>query len=102
MFLSQFSLTFHHISNRMPHLISLPVFLSRTNLKLHNIFETLKLVKKITTNLDLSRMSYPDCIPVPVVKNCEPELSYIQTELFNKCLKEVSCFPDCWKPSLVA
>ena len=26
-------------------------------------------------------------------KNCEPELSYILAELFNKCLKE-SCFPD--------
>ena len=35
-----------------------------------------------------------------VLKNCEPELSYILAELFNKCLKE-SCFPDCWKVSLV-
>ena len=33
-------------------------------------------------------------------KNCEPELSYILAELFNKCLKE-SCFPDCWKVSSV-
>ena len=33
-----------------------------------------------------------------VLKNCEPELSYILAELFNKCLKE-SCFPDCWKVS---
>ena len=33
-----------------------------------------------------------------VLKNCEPELSYIQAELFNKCLQE-SCFPDCWKVS---
>ena len=31
---------------------------------------------------------------------CEPELSYILAELFNKCLKE-SCFPDCWKVSSV-
>ena len=38
------------------------------------------------------------CIPVVVLKNCEPELSYILAELFNKCLKE-SCFPDCWKVS---
>ena len=37
---------------------------------------------------------------VVVLKNCEPELSYILAELFNKCLKE-SCFPDCWKVSLV-
>ena len=35
-----------------------------------------------------------------VLKNCEPELSYILAELFNKCQKE-SCFPDCWKVSSV-
>ena len=43
-------------------------------------------------------MSGPDCIPVVVLENCEPELSYILVELFNICLKE-SCFPDCWKVS---
>ena len=58
------------------------------------------MVEKIITNLDSSKMSDPDCIPVVVLKNCEPELSYILAELFNKCLKE-SCFPDCWKVSLV-
>ena len=47
-------------------------------------------------NLDLSKASGPDCIPVVVLKNFEPELAYILAELFNKCLKE-SCFPDCWK-----
>ena len=31
-----------------------------------------------------------------VLNNCQPELSYILAELFNKCHKE-SCFPDCWK-----
>ena len=35
-----------------------------------------------------------------VLKNCEPELSYILDELFNIYLKE-SCFPDCWKVSSV-
>ena len=35
-----------------------------------------------------------------VVKNCEPKLSFILAQLFNKCLKE-SCFPDCWKVSSV-
>ena len=74
--------------------ISLPVFPSRTNLKLHNIFVTRKMGKKVITNLDLSKASGPDCIPVVVLTNCEPELSCILAELFNKCLKE-SCFLDC-------
>ena len=70
-----FAENFSNNSNLDDSGISLPVFLSRTNLKLH-------------------------CIPVVVLKNCEPELSYILVELFNKCLQE-SCFPDCWKVSLV-
>ena len=80
--------------------ISLRVFPARTNLKLHNISVTPKMVKKVIMNLDLSKASGPDCIPVVVLKNCEPEFSYILAELFNKCLKE-SCFPDCWKVSSV-
>ena len=67
--------------------ISLPVFPSRTNLKLHNISVSPKMVKNIIMNLDLSKASGPDYIPVMVLKNCEPELSYILAELFNKCLK---------------
>ena len=58
------------------------------------------MVKKVVMNLDLSMAPAPDCIPVVVLKNCEPELSYVLAELFNKCLKE-SCFPDCWKVSSV-
>ena len=73
--------------------ISLPVFPSKTNLKLHNISVTPKMVKKVIMNLDLSKASGSDCIPVVVLKNCEPEISYILAKLFNKCLKE-SCFPD--------
>ena len=80
--------------------VSLPVFPSRTNLKLHNISITPKMVRKVVINLDLSKASGPDCIPVVVLKNGEPELSYILAELFNNCLKE-SCFPDCWKVSSV-
>ena len=56
--------------------------------------------KKVITNLDSSKASGPDCIPVVVLNNFEPELSYILPELFNMCLKEF-CFSDCWKVSLV-
>ena len=72
--------------------ISLPVFPSRTNLKLHNISATSKMVKKVLINLDLSKASGPNCIQVLVLKNCSPECSYIVAELFNECLKK-SCFP---------
>ena len=74
---------------------------SRTNLKLHNIFVTSKMVKKVIMNLNMSPACGPDCIPVVVLKNCELELPYILVELFNKCLQD-SCFPDCWKVSSVA
>ena len=93
-----FSENFSKNSNLDDSGISLPVFPSRTNLKLHNISVTPKMVKKVITNLNLSKTSGPDCIPVVVLKNCEPELSYILAGLFNKCLKE-SCFPDFWKVS---
>ena len=56
--------------------ISLPVFPSRTNLKLHNISLSFKMVKKVILNLDLLKASGPDCIPVVVLINCEQELSY--------------------------
>ena len=59
------------------------------------------MVRKVVVNIDLSKASGPDCIPVVVVlKSCELEISYILAELFNKCLKE-SCFPDCWNVSSV-
>ena len=58
------------------------------------------MVRKVVMNLDLSNAPGPDCIPVTVLKNCEPELSDILAELFNKCLKK-SFFPDCWEFSSV-
>ena len=95
-----FAKNFSKNSNLDDSGISLPVFPSRTNLKLHNISVTPKMVKKVIMNLDLSKASGPDCIPVVVLKNCEPELSYILAEFFNNCLKEC-CFSDCWKVSTV-
>ena len=58
------------------------------------------MVKRVITNLDLSKTLGPDCISVLFLKKWEPELSYILAELFNMCLKE-SYFPDCWKVSSV-
>ena len=58
------------------------------------------MVRKVITSLDSLKATGPHCIAVVVLKNCEPERSYILAELFNMCLKE-SCFPDCWKVSSV-
>ena len=55
--------------------IPLPVFHSRTILKLDNVSVTSKLIKKVIVNIDLSKASGPDCILEVVLKNCEPELS---------------------------
>ena len=76
--------------------ISLPAFNFRTNLKRHNIHLTPKLVKKVITNLDSSKAPGLDCIPVLVLKKCEPELSHKLAELFNMCLKGC-CFQNCCK-----
>ena len=54
--------------------ISLPVFLSRTNLKLPNVSVTPMMVKKIIMNLDFSKASGPECTPVVFLNNCGPEL----------------------------
>ena len=95
-----FARNFSKNSNLDDSGIFLPDLPSRTNLRLHNISVTPKIVKKIMiiTNLDSSKASGPDCISVVVLKNYEPEISYILAELLNMCLKE-SCFPDCWKVS---
>ena len=58
--------------------------------QLHNISVTSKMVKMVIMNLDLSKTSDTDCIPVVVLMNCELELSYILAEFFNKYLKESS------------
>ena len=92
-----FAKSFSKNSNLDDFGISLPVFPSRTNLKLH-ISITAKMVKNFITNLHSSKASGADCIPLVALKNCEPEVSYILAKLFNMCLKE-SCFPDCWKIS---
>ena len=51
----------------------LTVFPSVTNLKLHKISVTPKVIKKVITNLDSSKASGPDCFPLVVLKHCVPE-----------------------------
>ena len=58
------------------------------------------MVKKVIKNIDSSKASGLDCIPVVVLNNCESELSCILAELFNMYLKEY-CFIDFCKVSLV-
>ena len=94
-----FAKNFSKNSNLDDSGISLPIFPSRTNLKLYNISVTPKMFKKIMTNLDSSKASGPDFNLLVVLKNCEHDLSYILAELFDMCLKK-SYFPDCWKVSL--
>ena len=81
-----FAKNFSKNSNLDDSGFSLSVFLSRTNLKLHNISETPKLVQKVITNCDSSKVSGPDFVPVVVLKNCKPEFSYMLAKLFNICL----------------
>ena len=66
-----FAENFSKNSNPDDSSISLPVLPSRTNSKLHNISATPKMVRKVILNLDLSKASGPDCIPVVVLKHCE-------------------------------
>ena len=47
------------------------------------------MIKKVIKNFDSSKASGPDCVPVVVLKNCEPELSCILAELFKYVSKGV-------------
>lgn len=76
--------------------ISSSACLCRTNLELHNNHVTLKLAKKVTSELDLLKAPGPDYVPVVVLEKCESELSYILHEFFSNCLKEYF-FPNFWK-----
>ena len=88
-----FAENFSRNSNLDDSGIFLPVSPSTTNLKLHNISITPKMVKKVITNLDSSKASGHDCIPVVVLKNCEPDtsgtLQYVsEGVLFSRFLED--------------
>ena len=48
---------------------------SRTDLELNNNLVTPELAKKVIINLDSSKASLLNCIPVVTLKKCLPELS---------------------------
>ena len=62
--------------------VSLPVFPSRTNVKLYNISITPKMIKKVITNFDLSKASGPYSILALVLKNCIKFLSLLTVIFF--------------------
>ena len=68
---------------------SVSLYLCRTNVKLHNISVTPKMVNKVIMNLDLSKASGPDCVPLVALKNCEPELLSIFAELLRKLVFQI-------------
>ena len=76
----------------------LPSASDKAQFLIKTFLTTLILVKNVIHNLDLLKASGPDCILVVVLKNCEPQLSYVLDDLFNMCLQEF-VFPDCWKVS---
>ena len=78
----------------------LPDFPSRTDSLLSNITVTVKDIATRIRNLDSTKATGPDDIPVIVLKNICPEISPLLAKLFNRCLKE-RCFPDSWKMSSV-
>ena len=57
-------------------------------------------ISKLIKELDSTKATGPDSIPVIVLKHISPELSPILAKLFNRCLKE-RCFPTSWKTSAV-
>ena len=70
--------------------VSLPVFPSKTSLKLYNICITPKMVKKIITNFDSSKASDPGCIPVVVLKASKGTSS--QASVFAEFFDEIFSF----------
>ena len=65
---------------------------------INTFLKILILVKNVINNLNLLKASVPNCILVVVLKNFEPQLSYVLDDLVNMCLQEY-VFPDCWNVS---
>ena len=75
---------------------AVPEFPLRTNKVLDSCCITPAKISSIISNLDASKATGPDGIPVILFQKCAPELSPVLSRLYNKCIAE-SCFPSSWK-----
>ena len=80
--------------------VELPTFPSRTQHSLSLPLISSKRVRKLIFELDSTKASGPDNIPVTVLRHCAPELSSIFSKIFNLCLKTCT-FPTFWKQAVV-
>ena len=78
----------------------LPDFPPVTDERLSDFKVSAGQVASLIKELDATKATGPDNIPVVVLKHLSPELSPILAKLFNRCLKE-RCFPTSWKTSAV-
>ena len=77
-----------------------PEFPNLTDERLCDLKVSAGQISKLIKELDSTKATGPDSIPVVVLKHLSPELSPILAKLFNRCLKE-KCFPTSWKTSAV-
>ena len=77
-----------------------PDFPPVTEEKICDLKVTAGQISKLIKELDSTKATGPDSIPVVVLKHISPELSPILAKLFNRCLNE-RCFPTSWKTSAV-
>ena len=90
------------VKSYITHLLNSPEALLSPSDKVQFLIKTFQrtliLDKNVMDNLDLLKASAPNCILVVVLKNCEPQLSYVLDDLFNMCLQKF-VFPGCWDVS---
>ena len=72
-----------------------PDFPHRTNTNLDNFDISSKKVAAVISQLDPSKATSPDGIPVIVLQKCSPELSLVLSKLYVKCVSE--SYPSSWK-----
>ena len=93
---------FSKVKSNTTHLLNIPEVLPSPSDKAQFLIKTFQrtliLVKNVISNLDLLKTSGPNCILVVVLKNCQPQLSYVLDDLFNMCLQEF-VIPGCWNVS---